>query len=203
MPHAIGIFSLKDDLHALAVQHALRNQPGTTCHVFETNDFVHAGCLTWSIDGDASVAPPSLRDREGKLVDPRALDLIWWRRVGFPQRDHVALDDASDKAIIDNEWRYALHGTLANEFTGEASPQGQFLFAHGMTGVDLIGPFVSFLLREAGTTRSANNSHARFAPELVMASAPVAPNWDVVRENRRLGAELPSFGAVPRNYAGP
>jgi glutathione synthase/RimK-type ligase-like ATP-grasp enzyme len=113
MSPVIGIFSLRNDLHALAIQRALRSRRGISCHVFETDDFVHAGRLTWSLD-----RPPSLRDREGRSVDPRELNLIWWRRAGFPQREHPALGDERDRAFVDNEWKYALHGMLATEFTG-------------------------------------------------------------------------------------
>jgi glutathione synthase/RimK-type ligase-like ATP-grasp enzyme len=113
MRRTIAIFSLRNDLHALAIQRALRTRPHTACHVFETDDFVHGGRLTWSLD-----RPPSLRDREGAAVDPRDLDLIWWRRAGFPQREHVALGTDGDRAFVDNEWKYALHGLLSTEFTG-------------------------------------------------------------------------------------
>ena len=118
MRRTIGIFSLKDDLHALAIEHALRGDSRTACHVFETDDFVHEGRLTWSIGGGAPSDPAALRDRCGELVELRTLDLIWWRRAGFPQREHHALDDASDRALVDNEWKYALYGALDNEFRG-------------------------------------------------------------------------------------
>jgi glutathione synthase/RimK-type ligase-like ATP-grasp enzyme len=118
MSSVIGIFSLKNDLHALAIQRALRGRHGTKCHVFETDDFVHAGRLTWAIGGAQGGDRPSLRDREGVTVDPRDLDLVWWRRAGFPQRAHPALGDPRDQAFVDNEWKYAVHGMLANAFAG-------------------------------------------------------------------------------------
>lgn len=118
MPTTIGIFSVRNDLHALAIQHALSSRAGVVCHVFETDDFVHAGHLTWSIGGGGRGAPPAIRDRAGRIIDVRALDLIWWRRANFPQRDHPALHDPGDKALVDHEWKYALFGMLGNEFMG-------------------------------------------------------------------------------------
>lgn len=113
----IGICSLKDDLHALAIQHALGTR-GVQCHVFETDDFVHHGGLSWSIGEEEADAPPHLRNRTGEWVDVRTLDLIWWRRAGFPQRPHDALADDGDRALVTNEWKYALHGLLATMFRG-------------------------------------------------------------------------------------
>jgi glutathione synthase/RimK-type ligase-like ATP-grasp enzyme len=112
----IGIFSLKDDLHALAVQHALRSR-GVWCHVFETDALIRRGRLNWRPGGPAG-GDGQLCDREGAMVEVGSLDAIWWRRSGFPQQAPPAHLNASDRALVDHEWQYAVWGMAESTFGG-------------------------------------------------------------------------------------
>jgi glutathione synthase/RimK-type ligase-like ATP-grasp enzyme len=114
---AIGIFSVTDDLHALAVQHELEAR-GVACHVVETDNVLHAGGLTWTIEHTSREGTSLVRSRDGRMLDVRRLDAIWWRRAGYPQRPHPAIPDEADQALVENEWKCALHGMLANAFSG-------------------------------------------------------------------------------------
>jgi hypothetical protein len=114
----VGVFSLEDDLHALAVQHRLRERYGAVCHVVETNALACAGGLTWSVTSGREL--PVLRARDGAWFDVRELDVIWWRRASYPQRALPPDLDADAAELVAVEWRSALLGLVANEFTGRA-----------------------------------------------------------------------------------
>jgi hypothetical protein len=116
MAPRIGIFSLKDDLHALAVQHRLQHAFGAECLVVETDDLASSGGLGWST-GDRG-GPPVLRSRNGDWFDIGDLDLIWWRRANYPQRGLPPAIDETATQLISNEWRYALVGMLTTSFRG-------------------------------------------------------------------------------------
>ncbi|GIG20754.1 hypothetical protein Cch01nite_14780 [Cellulomonas chitinilytica] len=116
MPPKVGIFSLKDDLHALAVQHRLQHRFGVDCVVVETDDLVVSGGLTWHVGGEDSEV--ALRARGGAWFDPRDLDLIWWRRSSYPQRGLPDGFDEDAAQLVTQEWRYALVGLLRTTFRG-------------------------------------------------------------------------------------
>jgi hypothetical protein len=112
----IGIFSLKNDLHALAVQHRLRHTFGVECLVVETDDLASSGGLTWGVgDGDR---PHVLRARDGDWFDAGDLDLVWWRRANHPQQWLAPAVNENAAELISNEWKYALVGLLATSFRG-------------------------------------------------------------------------------------
>ena len=111
----IAIFSLTDDLHALTIQHTLKELVGIECHVVETDNLVHNGGLSW---GSVSSQPPLILSRDSDWFDVRELDLIWWRRVSYPQRDHPSFSDEYVRQLVSNEWKTALYGLLTGEFTG-------------------------------------------------------------------------------------
>jgi hypothetical protein len=108
----IAIFSLKDELHALVAQDALRRR-GVTCHFVATNDLLENGGLVWSRTGSAR-----LRSDEGEWFEVGELDAIWWRRA-YPQqlpRAGVDRDDILRFATI--AWRSALLGARLSDFRG-------------------------------------------------------------------------------------
>jgi len=116
MPPQIGIFSLKDDLHALAIQHRLHHVFEADCLVVETDDLVCSGGLTWSTGYDGR--PPALRSRSGAWFNVGDLELIWWRRASYPQRNLPAAIDEETGHLVSNEWKYALVGMLTTSFDG-------------------------------------------------------------------------------------
>jgi hypothetical protein len=116
MPPRIGIFSLKDDLHALAIQHRLSHVFGVESLIVETNNLACSGGLTWGSCYGGRL--PALRSRSGAWFDVGDLDLIWWRRVNYPQHNLPATVDEEATRLISNEWKYALIGMLTTSFDG-------------------------------------------------------------------------------------
>jgi hypothetical protein len=101
----------------MAVSYALRHRFGAVCHLVETNALASDGGLTWSTCAEGNV--PVLRDRDGEWFDVRELDLIWWRRASYPQRDLPEGLDVDTREFVSLEGRYALVGMLVASFTGK------------------------------------------------------------------------------------
>jgi glutathione synthase/RimK-type ligase-like ATP-grasp enzyme len=112
MRHQIAVFTLKDELHGLVVQAALRKR-GATCHRVATNDLLASGGLSWSGAGSARV-----RSADGVWFDVAALDAIWWRRVNQQQLPQLGVARAEHLRLATAEWRNALHGALDCDFHG-------------------------------------------------------------------------------------
>jgi hypothetical protein len=110
--HQIAIFSLKDEVHGLVVQDALRKR-GVRCHYVATNDLLSQGGLTWSDTGTAR-----LRSDEGEWFDVEALSAIWWRRANHEQLPHPSVERAEALRLATAEWRSALLGALLTDFHG-------------------------------------------------------------------------------------
>jgi hypothetical protein len=115
-PRRIAILTIGDDLHALLVQKTLRERAlGVECQVVETNRLFAGDGLEWWAD-DRN--PCVVEDREGVLVDVAALDLVWWRRVNYPQSVLADCDDAATGDLVRNDWNAALLGTFLTRFRG-------------------------------------------------------------------------------------
>ena len=117
-PKKVAIVSTKDDLHALIIQKSFEKYDDVQCSLIESDGICGSGALTWSIGADDSYQskiPISDRARE---TDVGNLDVIWWRRVGYPQRVPTTITDAAQIDLIDNDCRVALAGILLNEFRG-------------------------------------------------------------------------------------
>jgi len=112
MSHQIAVFSLKDDVHGLIVQDALRKR-GVVCHFVATNDLIASGGLVWSHSGSARI-----RSDEGEWFEIAELDAIWWRRVYQQQLPHEAVTEPELLRLATAEWRGALLGALLGEFHG-------------------------------------------------------------------------------------
>ncbi len=118
----IAIMTVEMDLHAYAVRKALRDRHGAVCHIVETDCFADSGRLTWS---PTESFAPTLPAREGREIDVRSLDLIWWRRPNGTSwqpphgpkmppgvTDEVAVD------IIAKDCKATFTGIMLNEFRG-------------------------------------------------------------------------------------
>ena len=114
MTVAIGILSLRDDLHALAVKSKIEQRHHARCHIFAGKELATLGGLSWSGDADA---PSVLRDLDGELVEPSGLDAIWYRRLGRQQLIPEAADPKYTAEIDAACWT-ALQGHLLTEFRG-------------------------------------------------------------------------------------
>jgi glutathione synthase/RimK-type ligase-like ATP-grasp enzyme len=113
----VAVFSFENDLHALAVRHALEERHEVTCHVVETDRLCDNPGLNWSNVADPDL-PCTLPTREGSRLDVRSLDAIWWRRPHFPQQIPPDVTDPVHVDLINNECLTALSGLLLNEFSG-------------------------------------------------------------------------------------
>jgi hypothetical protein len=108
----IAIFSLKDELHGLVVQDALRKR-GVACDYVATNDLLAHGGLVWGHGGPARV-----RSDEGDWFEVEELDAIWWRRAYQEQLAHPGVERADELRLATAEWRSALLGSLLSDFHG-------------------------------------------------------------------------------------
>jgi hypothetical protein len=108
----LAIVTQSDDLHAYAVRHELLSR-GNDCEIIETDRLSGAvSGTTWGTNGTA----PSLPSASGVPIDPRKLDLVWWRRVrmygGGTLRDPAHID------LVANDCQASLLGTLLASFKG-------------------------------------------------------------------------------------
>ena len=115
--YQVGILTIENDLHALAIQKAFDDYNDVICHIVETDLLSDGAGLNWS-----SIDNPDLRcsvpTRNGKLLDVSKLDVIWWRRTNSPQKVPPDVTDPIHIDLINNECRAALLGLLFNEFSG-------------------------------------------------------------------------------------
>lgn len=116
-PIQIAIVSIEDDLHALITQKALERYDDVKCHIIESNRLCGSTALTWSDRGYYSKCFVRLKGGVDGL-DVRNLDVIWWRRVGFPQAIPPTITAPAQIELIENDCRATLIGLLLNEFQG-------------------------------------------------------------------------------------
>ena len=114
----IGIVSLEQDLHALIIQKALNQYQNVQCCLIESNRICGSTILTWS--PDEGYAPqnrvPAADLADG--LDVGKLNVIWWRRAGFPQAIPDSVANEAQIEVINNDCRAALLGSLLNDFHG-------------------------------------------------------------------------------------
>jgi len=116
-PHQVAIVSIKDDFHALAVQHEIRQHRDTACEIIEADCVSNTGALTWRSDACNSF-PPSLTARSGVRVNANQLDVVWLRRFDYPQQLPASLRDKASRDLINNDSQAAMFGLLGTEFSG-------------------------------------------------------------------------------------
>lgn len=116
-PSQIAIVSFGDDLHALIIQKALEKYNNLKCHIVQGDRICGSAVLSWSNveEGNFECRLPV---RGGDVLDVSKLDVIWWRRAGFPQQIPSTITDPAHVDLIDNDCRAALAGLLLNEFRG-------------------------------------------------------------------------------------
>ena len=111
----IAIVSVAGDLHALIIQNALAKYPDVECCIIESNLICGNSIFTWSTADDVAAQVPV---KGGEAVDVRDLDVVWWRRVGYPQELPAFVSDPAHSQLINNDCRAALLGVLLNRFQG-------------------------------------------------------------------------------------
>jgi glutathione synthase/RimK-type ligase-like ATP-grasp enzyme len=114
----IGIFSFRNDLHALAVQHELKTRHSVDCEIFETPGSAERNGLAWHEENGRQ--PNSwLRATSGRDVSPADLSLVWWRRINTPQVFEDETVDEISRRLTSNSWRNAIVGLLKCDFEGQ------------------------------------------------------------------------------------
>jgi hypothetical protein len=109
--------SIKDDLHALAVQDRIRSTSDQPCHVVESDDLIDSSGFAWAGAEVHGLGRTLVPTRGGVPVDLRQARVVWWRRASFPQiGDDEAYSDQN--AFISGEWRAALLGAFLTGFKG-------------------------------------------------------------------------------------
>jgi hypothetical protein len=84
------------------------------CYVIETDVITKNIALCWSNMHEFS---PILPSRNGEDILINTLDVIWWRRINYPQQvSSNCTPEALD--LINRDWKEALFGLLYNEFCG-------------------------------------------------------------------------------------
>jgi hypothetical protein len=117
-PKHIAIVTIKADLHALIIQKAFQKHEDVQCHIVESNRISGSAGLSWAnaANGEAECRLPASAGTYQLTVTD--LDVIWWRRVGYPQEISSEIKDPAHIDLIGNDCRAALVGLLLNEFQG-------------------------------------------------------------------------------------
>lgn len=111
------IVTIGDDLHALAVQAALRNRK-IECSIIESDLFSGRESIGLRFSS-AGCGEALLRTAEGTLVDASSVDLIWWRRPKSKQQiDQTSLRE-DHLGLINNDCTASLVGGLESQFRGK------------------------------------------------------------------------------------
>jgi hypothetical protein len=113
----IAILTLENDINALAIRKAFENYKDVVCHIVETNRICGNAGLSWS-NLDTSKFGSTLPTLDTGLLDVKMLDLIWWRRVNFPQKIRPEVRDSKYIDLINNDCREAMFGLLFDKFSG-------------------------------------------------------------------------------------
>lgn len=114
---SIALLSIKDDLHALAVQQGLARYENVVCHVVETNQICANSNLSWSNVAQSEFSG-ILSTNNGDSIRVSDLNLIWWRRAYHRQNLPSYITDPLYVDLIDNDCGTSLLGLLLNEFSG-------------------------------------------------------------------------------------
>ena len=116
--YEMAIVSIGDDLHGLIIQKALERYHDLKCHIIQSDRICASGALSWTNVAESNFAGKLPARDCGEALNVSKLDVIWWRRVGFPQEIPPDITDPIHRDVIENDCRAALLGLLLNEFRG-------------------------------------------------------------------------------------
>lgn len=113
--------SHRDDLHALAVQHAVRSRSSHDFHIVESDNVSGRKSLSWNSHSDEEDGAPAatLLTSEGIDVAVEEAVLLWWRRPKADQEITARAGTAHERSLVNNDCRGALGGVLAATFRGQ------------------------------------------------------------------------------------
>lgn len=113
--------SHRDDLHALAVQHAVRSRGSQDLHIVESDNVSGRRGVSWSSHRDEEAGTPAatLLTSEGISVPVEEAASLWWRRPKADQEITAHAGNAHERSLVNNDCRGALGGILAASFRGQ------------------------------------------------------------------------------------
>ncbi|MDQ0904827.1 hypothetical protein QFZ22_000812 [Streptomyces canus] len=114
--------SVRDDLHALAVQHAVRSRGERDFHIVESDTIAGRPSLSWyshSDEGANGNQTATLLTSEGVAVAPEEAAVLWWRRPRADQEIAAHAGSTHERSLVNNDCRGALGGILAAAFDGQ------------------------------------------------------------------------------------
>jgi glutathione synthase/RimK-type ligase-like ATP-grasp enzyme len=109
----IGIIAAHDDIHALAVRHALSTRHGVRCELIAIDSIAGAGQVAWRPDAPGQAVVPTL---DGRVVVDE-LDAIWARRRNVGQNLPETFDPTC-QALVDSDCSASVLGALYMGFGG-------------------------------------------------------------------------------------
>lgn len=115
--YQIGIVTIAEDLHGIAIQKALQRYDDVVCHVFESDNMCGNSTINWSSTKNGRHESYALLDRENQQIMLKNMDVIWWRRFNYKQK----IDEIDDEVVTDlinNDCTEALLGLMMTEFLG-------------------------------------------------------------------------------------
>jgi Glutathione synthase/Ribosomal protein S6 modification enzyme (glutaminyl transferase) len=113
----IAILTLSEDIHAPVIQYALDKYSDVVCDVVHTDRICGNSILSWTNTDDPALSSTILTVEE-KPLRISEIDLIWWRRVNYPQKLSSTITDPFHISLIHNDCKAALLGLFMNEFKG-------------------------------------------------------------------------------------
>jgi len=116
MPRKFLLVTQADDLHALAVQAAVRRR-GFVCHIVESDQLSGQESINYAI-GNQGPESALLKTSECELLDISEVSTIWWRRYKLDQQHGSAALADAHRSLINNDCVGALVGSLQNTFAG-------------------------------------------------------------------------------------
>jgi len=119
----ILIVTIKDDIHALAIQRELKRRGYKRCYILECDKLSSTNRISWSINSESSISHVFTSD--GDIVDIHDIKIIWWRRPRADQLIDSDINDPYQIRLINNDCRGAINGILTTAFEGKwiSSPE--------------------------------------------------------------------------------
>ncbi|OKJ39012.1 hypothetical protein AMK22_11575 [Streptomyces sp. CB01580] len=114
--------SVRDDLHTLAVQHAVRSRRRHDFHIVESDTIAGRQTLSWYSHSDedtCGIRAATLLTSEGVPVAPEEAAVLWWRRPRADQEIAAHAGSTHERSLVNNDCRGALGGILAAAFDGQ------------------------------------------------------------------------------------
>ena len=111
----IAILTIRDDIHALAIQKEFENYKDVKCSIIETDQITKNTGLCWS---NLYKFPSTLPSGDRDHIKVKNIDVIWWRRIYYPQQISSSITDPAHIDLINRDCRDTLFGLSYNEFCG-------------------------------------------------------------------------------------